>query len=101
MRPVRGILRFAPARWLLIHRLPWPEGRAKAPPGAFRTPATTWDEDRETLISLLERYVETPPEQLGRSHPLFGRMAPRDWDVLIYRHLDHHLRQFSVPAPGR
>ncbi len=29
-------------------------------------------------------------------HAFFGRMAPREWAVLMYKHLDHHLRQFGV-----
>lgn len=33
---------------------------------------------------------------LGAVHPSFGRMRPKDWDVLQYRHFDHHLRQFGV-----
>jgi hypothetical protein len=48
------------------------------------------------VFELIERFATTPPEKLGVVHPSFGRMRPRDWDVLQYRHLDHHLRQFGV-----
>lgn len=32
----------------------------------------------------------------GREHPLFGRLSAREWSNLLYKHLDHHLRQFGV-----
>jgi Protein of unknown function (DUF1569) len=29
-------------------------------------------------------------------HPFFGRLSPQDWARGMYKHLDHHLRQFGV-----
>lgn len=29
-------------------------------------------------------------------HPFFGALAPQDWSRGMYKHLDHHLRQFGV-----
>ena len=29
-------------------------------------------------------------------HSFFGRLVPEEWAVLMYKHLDHHLRQFGV-----
>ena len=29
-------------------------------------------------------------------HPFFGPLTPGQWAVLMYKHLDHHLRQFGV-----
>ena len=69
----------------MTHTSFWPE-----------RPPTTWEEDKATLLRLLDEYMATPPETLGTRHPAFGKMTPKDWDVLMYRHLDHHLRQFSA-----
>jgi hypothetical protein len=30
------------------------------------------------------------------NHPFWGKMTYEDWDKLMYKHLDHHLRQFGV-----
>ncbi len=99
-RTVEGTLprriRGAVLRHLAIYLLPWPEGKIQSPPGAFSTPSLGWEQDRKTVVALIERFVTTPPDKLGTVHPSFGRMRPRDWDVLQYRHLDHHLRQFGV-----
>jgi Protein of unknown function (DUF1569) len=29
-------------------------------------------------------------------HPFFGALTPQDWSRGMYKHLDHHLRQFSA-----
>jgi hypothetical protein len=93
--PPAGI-RAAALRYLAIHCLPWPKGKIESPPGAFSTPSAGWERDRAIVVELIQRFAATAPEKLGDVHPTFGRMTPRDWDVLQYRHLDHHLRQFGV-----
>ncbi len=29
-------------------------------------------------------------------HPFFGKLTQKEWGILNYKHLDHHLRQFGV-----
>ena len=29
-------------------------------------------------------------------HPFFGRITPTEWSTGMYKHLDHHLRQFGA-----
>ena len=29
-------------------------------------------------------------------HPFFGPPKPQQWAILMYKHVDHHLRQFGV-----
>ncbi|MDH3734951.1 MAG: DUF1569 domain-containing protein [Gemmatimonadota bacterium] len=94
-RRARGLFATSLMRSLVVHRLSWPEGKAKAPEGAFQRVCEDWDADRAELLGLIERYRATPGDQLGNAHPIFGSMKTRDWDVLMWRHLDHHLRQFS------
>jgi hypothetical protein len=89
-------LRAAIFRRLAIHLLPWPKGKIEAPKGAFSTPSAGWDRDRQIVVELIGRLAAAPPDKFAAMHPMFGRMTPHDWDVLQYRHLDHHLRQFGV-----
>lgn len=32
----------------------------------------------------------------GRAHVTFGVLTAKEWSNLLYKHLDHHLRQFGV-----
>lgn len=91
-----GPLAFAPIRYVVIHVLPWPKGRAQAPPEAFTTTPGVWASDREALVELIDRFGRTLPDQLAPTHPIFGPLSGKDWAVLSYRHLDHHLRQFGA-----
>ncbi|WP_342388337.1 DUF1569 domain-containing protein [Salinicoccus bachuensis] len=33
---------------------------------------------------------------MERPHPFFGKLTPEQWGKGIYKHLDHHLKQFGV-----
>ena len=88
--------RFASKRREWIHEWPWPEGRAESPPEGLITTPADWEADRTMLLELIARYADEPAEPLAGSHPLFGQMTSQDWDVLMFKHLDHHLRQFGV-----
>jgi hypothetical protein len=88
--------RFAPIRYLMIHVCKWPRGKIQAPTGAFQTPSLGWEEDRAELLRLMGEFARTPLERLRSTHKTFGKMSGRDWDVLTWKHLDHHLTQFGV-----
>lgn len=32
----------------------------------------------------------------GKEHPLLGKLTAVQWNNMLYKHLDHHLRQFGV-----
>ncbi len=59
------------------------------------------DRDLETeqqrLCRLIDRFATAGPEGCTRHpHSFFGRLTPEEWATLMYKHLDHHLRQFGV-----
>ncbi|MGN8648092.1 DUF1569 domain-containing protein [Gracilibacillus sp. HCP3S3_G5_1] len=37
-----------------------------------------------------------PQECTTHPHPFFGKLTPDQWGKGIYKHLDHHLKQFGV-----
>ncbi len=52
---------------------------------------------KQLLIALLNKYPgRTANDFKDIVHPFFGRMSFENWDRLIYKHMDHHLRQFDV-----
>jgi hypothetical protein len=94
--PTSGLGRFWLVRYLYIYHIKWPQGKIQSPAGSFRTPSTGWDSDRKIIMDLIERFVTTRGDTLSPIHPTLGRMTSRDWGTLLYKHLDHHLRQFSA-----
>ena len=91
-----GALRFPPINWLAIHVLPWPKGKAKSPPGLLTTKSTTWDADVNALRELIDRFGTRGAGAAWPQSVAFGSISGRSWGVLQYRHLDHHLTQFSA-----
>ena len=53
--------------------------------------------ERERLCGLIDRFAAGGPKGCTtHPHSFFGKLTPEEWATLIYKHLDHHLRQFGV-----
>ncbi len=53
--------------------------------------------ERERLYGLIDRFAAAGPGGCTtHPHSFFGRLTPQEWATLMYKHLDHHLRQFGV-----
>ena len=53
--------------------------------------------ERERLCGLINRFAAAGPKGCTtHPHSFFGRLTPEEWAELMYKHLDHHLRQFGV-----
>jgi Protein of unknown function (DUF1569) len=53
--------------------------------------------ERERLRGLIDRFAVGGPEGCTvHPHSFFGKLTPQEWATLMYKHLDHHLRQFGV-----
>ncbi|HEY6386918.1 MAG TPA: DUF1569 domain-containing protein [Candidatus Acidoferrum sp.] len=53
--------------------------------------------ERTRLCALIDRFAAGGPAGCTtHSHAFFGRLTPDEWAILMYKHLDHHLRQFGV-----
>jgi len=56
-----------------------------------------FDVESGKLIEALERIARDGHASIKtRVHPFFGAMTPEDWDTLLTKHTDHHLRQFGA-----
>jgi hypothetical protein len=53
--------------------------------------------ERQRLSGLIDKFAAGGAAGCTNNpHPFFGRMTPEEWAILMYKHLDHHLRQFAV-----
>ena len=49
------------------------------------------------LSALVERFASAGPQGCTKHpHAFFGQLTPEEWSQLMYKHLDHHLRQFGA-----
>jgi hypothetical protein len=53
--------------------------------------------ERTRLRNLIDRFVANGPSVCTtHPHSFFGPLTPQQWSILMYKHLDHHLRQFGA-----
>ena len=53
--------------------------------------------EKDVLLSYVDRFITVGPEIItNKTHPFFGELSLEEWGRLQWKHLDHHLRQFSV-----
>jgi hypothetical protein len=53
--------------------------------------------ERKRLSGLIDKFAAGGPAGCTNNpHSFFGKMTPEQWAILMYKHLDHHLRQFGV-----
>jgi hypothetical protein len=53
--------------------------------------------ERDRLSALIDKFAAAGAAGCTRNpHTFFGKMTPNEWAILMYKHLDHHLRQFGV-----
>ena len=57
--------------------------------------AHDFEGEQSELVGLLKGFGETGVVTRD-PHPFFGPMTGEEWDRLLWKHLDHHLRQFGV-----
>jgi hypothetical protein len=59
--------------------------------------AREFAKEKNRLVQLTKQFGEggeakCPPHQ----HSFFGMFTPQEWSIAMYKHLDHHLRQFGA-----
>lgn len=53
--------------------------------------------EKEKLKKKITTFQQNGPEKCTtHPHPFFGKLTPEQWGKGIYKHLDHHLKQFEV-----
>lgn len=52
--------------------------------------------ERTRLLEAMDRFAAGGPARCTtHPHPFFGRLTPAEWAIQMYKHVDHHLRQFG------
>lgn len=88
-------LRTALGKWIALGDIPWPKG-AQTPNEMNMHRNKVIPLDIENAKNELLTYLKKINDLSSLSpHPFFGALSQTEWGKLIYKHLDHHLRQFG------
>lgn len=62
----------------------------------FEEVPSNFDIEKEKLIKTLNQFYDKDNAFFeNKLHPFFGRLTANEWSELTYKHLNHHLSQFS------
>ena len=88
------VLQRFPLKHLFLYVAPFPKG-AKAPAELLSTTPGDFESDRKRAVGLVERLAATP-RGAGAEHPFLGPLTNEEWNVLQWKHISHHLKQFGL-----
>jgi hypothetical protein len=98
-RPMNSIFSNPVVSTLAVWWMPWPQSAPTAEEfiqGKGGTPPAEFERDKQALLLAIHRFAHHPENELFRPNPVFGRLSRRAWGRLMWRHVDHHLRQFGL-----
>lgn len=87
-------------KYLVINVIRAPKGKIKTISELDQdregTPPADFASDKQSLVAIIEKFVQRSETGTFTAHPVFGKMTNEEWGKLAYKHLDHHLEQFGV-----
>jgi hypothetical protein len=91
----------APIQWIVKHtvgfRIPWSRNLPTAPAMvSTKNDGLDFETEKAALLNTIAHFAHLPADAPLAGHPIFGAMNKDEWGRIIYKHLDHHLRQFGV-----
>jgi len=82
-----------------VYVLPvWPHGERTAPEldqQVQGSKARDFYTEQEFVKKMLDIFEEREESKI-HPHPMFGQLSKKQWADLLYKHFQHHLRQFGV-----
>ena len=86
--------------WMIKSKLyndsPWKQNLPTAPEFIIKGERNFHDEKQE-LTDLINKFYAAGPDGISKyPHPFFGKFTAEQWGMSMYKHVDHHLRQFAV-----
>jgi hypothetical protein len=53
--------------------------------------------EKNRLTQLVKQFSEGGESRCTKHpHPFFGKLTPNEWSIGMYKHIDHHFRQFGA-----
>lgn len=86
--------------WMIKSKLynesPWKQNLPTAPNFIIKD-QRNFDTEKKELIGLVNKFYNAGPSGISKyPHPFFGKFTEEQWGMSMYKHIDHHLRQFAA-----
>jgi hypothetical protein len=86
--------------WIIKSKLyndsPWKQNLPTSPDFLIKD-QRVFDGEKHNLTEMIEAFHKAGPDGISKfPHPFFGRFTPDQWGKSMYKHLDHHLKQFGA-----
>jgi hypothetical protein len=86
--------------WMMKSKLynesPWRKGLPTAPNFIIKD-QRNFETEKQQLVALVNQFHQSGPGKVGNfPHPFFGTFTREQWGKSMYKHLDHHLKQFGM-----
>jgi hypothetical protein len=66
-------------------------------PAFLVTEEKDFETEKRRLTGIVNRFCELGREKASvQTHSFLGKLNGEEWGVMMYKHLDHHLRQFGA-----
>ena len=80
----------------LYNEEPWKRNLPTAPNFIIKD-ERDFEKEKLELVAMINRFHHEGPGNVGKyPHPMFGSFTSEQWGKSMYKHLDHHLKQFNV-----
>ena len=89
-------IRYFPLKQLILYVLPFPKSAPTAPELLARCDAANLGAEQAEFSKVAARTAAKVASDSWPEHPAFGAMSHKAWGKLIYKHTEHHLKQFGV-----
>ena len=86
--------------WMIKSKLynesPWKKSLPTSPDFIIKD-ERNFEGEKKELVELINRFYKAGPDGISKyPHPFFGKFTEEQWGMSMYKHIDHHLRQFGV-----
>ena len=84
------------AKGKLYDEKPWGKNLPTAPNFIIQD-ERDFEIEKSALLELIKQFYTLGPDGVGHfPHPFFGTLTKEQWGKSMWKHIDHHLKQFGV-----
>ena len=95
MNALAPLASFTPIKHTIIYALPFLKNLPTATEYKMEEDSD-FQESYDQFLKTFQKIRAVSDVSSFDSHPFFGKLNRKEWGALLYKHLDHHLRQFSA-----